>query len=210
MATPTPEQRRNARRRARNRRVPVCLPGDRPRWIAVHLRPEQHGTATAREFHQCECVPCMDAIPPHNDPERRAANRRAAIARRELVGGRLVAVDLSTNKHGTANASDYHKCACHICTEAARARRARRNRREAGHLRRRDYPAHHEKGETVGIFKRSNDNDGNNSPGQGQDAATTVTQGTRGIAITNGDPLFAQRIQRARQADEQARSEQQG
>ena len=125
MGKPTPEQRAESKRRARDRRVLIA-----GLWIAVEVPCEKHGQKWVNEFYGCQCAPCRTAAV-YNDPDCRAELRRRWLARRRWVDGAWVATHLPDWQHGTPSASDYYGCGCPVCTDAARERRHRRTRRSA-------------------------------------------------------------------------------
>src|SRR5687768_10389680 len=109
MGKTTREQRRTSRERAMARRELVD-----GLLIATGVPPERHGTASTANYYSCQCALCR-AARIHNEPEKRAANRRARMAERELIDGVLVATSLRPEQHGTSTAVNYHGCQCEVC-----------------------------------------------------------------------------------------------
>jgi hypothetical protein len=94
-------------------------------FIAAHVPDEHHGKPYVSDYYGCNCIRCRAGVV-HNDADRRAELRREHLARRVLIDGVLVAVELRADRHGTPSASDYYGCQCVPCVRSARLRRRKR------------------------------------------------------------------------------------
>lgn len=79
------------------------------RWVATQVEPDRHGVLTIYTNYMCRCEPCTRA-----NRAKQYEERERRLARREVIAGRVTAVDASVHNRNTYS---NWGCRCVVCTD---------------------------------------------------------------------------------------------